>query len=412
MNRGTHAGVSYGALGRIAERARNVGLLLTGCKTDVEARTILGSAPYAAMAMNNVVINGAMDVSQELGTTGATLTSAATKYALDGFVANYVHAAGTAVVTTAQLAAASFPVALLGFQFGHQIKATTAISSPANSDRARFLTKIEGYRVAHWGWGAAGAKDVVVAFQLYSTATGTAFVRLFNSASDRLYYHEIAVAAGWNFYSFSVPGDTSGTWLKDNGIGLNVDLFVCGKEATPQSSLDTWVSTAKVQTTNSTNLLGTNNNQTILTGVYIAAGTQLPTAEDLPKLMRPSDVELDLCQRYFEKSAPTGTNVATVSDGNLQPCVGRNSIANQETIITVSYKKPKRATPTLTVYPYTTPSNTGRLSNVGGTDLAANSATVYFNTDKQFTLYNNSGGSLTLGGSSACIFGWYADARL
>src|SRR5262249_28077946 len=106
-------------------------------------------------------------------------------------------------------------------------------------------------------------------------------------------------AAGWNCYAFSVAGDSSGTWQATTSTGLGFEVFVSGKETTPQSSLDAWTGTDKVQTTNSTNLLGTNNNLTILTGLYIDAGVQLPVAADLPRLMRPWSEELLRCMRYY-----------------------------------------------------------------------------------------------------------------
>lgn len=240
----------------------------------------------------------------QLGTAGATLTNNTARYTADCFEAMYNHGAATAVVTSAQISASSFPAALAGFPFGHQIKATTAIASPANGDFAKHRSKIEGYRIASWGWGASGALDIVVAFQFYSTVSGTAFVKLSNSDQSRCYYHEITVAAGWNFCAFPVPGDTSGTWQATTNTGLTFEVFSSGKETTPASSLDAWGTTNKVQTTNSTNLLGADNNCTVLTGVYIAAGIELPVAADLPKLMRPYPEALSLCRRYLAGGEP------------------------------------------------------------------------------------------------------------
>lgn len=268
------------------------------------ARASISAAHLSAMAFNNVVINGGIEVSQELGTTGATLVNNTAKYTADMVEGMYNHGAATAVVTSGQIAAASFGAVLPGFPNGHRIKATTAITSPANGDFAKHRFKIEGYRVAKLGWGAADALDIVVAFQYYSTGSGTAMVRFSNSAGDRFYHHEITVAAGWNFYAITVPGDTSGTWLKTTGIGLNVEVFSSGKETTPGSTLDSWTATGKIQTTNSGNLLDTNNDETVVTGLYIAPGTQLPVAADLPKLMRPFDQELLLCKRYWTKTPP------------------------------------------------------------------------------------------------------------
>jgi hypothetical protein len=284
----------------VIDRATGKLSLAQGFGDQAVARAQLAAAPYGALAYNNVVVNAAIDVSQELGDSGATLVSGAAKYVADCFEAQYAHS--TAVVTGAQVASGSFPSPLAGFQFGHQVKATTAIASPANGDYARHRTKIEGYRIAHWAWGTLDASAIAVAFRLYSTAAGTAFVKLSNSDQSRCYYHETAVAAGWNFYAFTVLGDTGGAWQATTSTGLTFELFVAGKETTPQSTLDAWGTGNKVQTTNSTNLLGTNNNLTILTGLFIAAGTQLPVAGDLPRLMRPFDHELRLAQRYWSKN--------------------------------------------------------------------------------------------------------------
>jgi hypothetical protein len=279
----------------------------------IRAKT--GAAPFSALAYNNAAVNGGISVSQELGTTGVTLTNNTARYTADCFEAMYNHVAGSAVVTSAQIPASSFGAALAGFPFGHQIKATTAITSPASGDFAKHRSKIEGYRIASWGWGASGALDIVAAFQLYSTASGTAFIKLSNSDQSRCFYHEIAVAAGWNFYAFSVPGDTSGTWQTTTSTGLTFEVFSSGKETTPASSLDTWGSTNKVQTTNSTNLLGSNNNCTILTGVYVAAGPQLPVAADLPNLMRSHPETLSLCQRYLAVLEAPVSGTPTIAMG-------------------------------------------------------------------------------------------------
>jgi len=296
---------------------RTTGKLLIGQGfTDPAAvRAKAGAAPFHALAYNNAVVNGGISVSQELGTAGATLTNNTARYTADCFEAMYNHGAATAVVTSAQIPASSFPSALASFAFGHQIKATTAITSPANGDFAKHRSKIEGYRIASWGWGASGALDIVVAYQFYSTVSGTAFVKLSNRDQSRCYYHEITVAAGWNFYAFSVPGDTSGTWQATTNTGLTFEVFSSGKETTPASSLDAWGTTNKVQTTNSTNLLGADNNCTVLTGVYIAAGIELPVAADLPKLMRPFPEALSLCRRYLAVLEGPASGTPTIAMG-------------------------------------------------------------------------------------------------
>lgn len=250
---------------------------------------------------DNVVINGGMLVSQELVATGATLASTTSKYILDQFEAQYTHGAGTAVVASTQLAAASFPSARPGFSFGHQLKATTALSSPANGDYAKHRTKVEGYRIAHCGFGASGASYISYAFWLYSTVAGTAFARFSNSDQSRCYHIELNVSAGWNYFYGGVPGDTTGTWQTTTSVGLVFEVFSSGKSASPVAP-GSWSTANTTQTTNSGNLLGSNNNLTILTGLWIAAGSRPPTQSELPNLMRPFPEELQECIRYYFKT--------------------------------------------------------------------------------------------------------------
>lgn len=349
----------------------------------------------------NVAVNGAVDVSQELGTTGATLTNNTAKYIADCWEAMYNHGAATAVVTSAQLAAASFPTALSGFGFGHQIKATTAITSPANGDFAKHRSKIEGYRISHWGWGAAGAVAVVVAFRLYSTVSGTAFVKLSNSDQSRCYYHEITVAAGWNFYALNVAGDTSGTWQATTSTGLTFEVFVAGKAATPASAFDAWGSTNSTQTTNSTNLLGTNNNLTILTGLFIAAGTRLPGVTELPSLMRSFAHEWQTCKRYWSKTYEYGTAPGAVTS---TACVF--GIAYQTTAFAPpsSFPVEMRSAPTMVVY--SANGTSGVWTAPGNIDTAATSVTGL--GSNRFLVLLSSG--LTVG--SGYYGHWTVSARL
>lgn len=363
-------------------------------------------------AGNNIIVNGAMDVSQENGTTSKTLTNNTAKYILDLVAAKYNHGAATAVVTSAQLPAASFPSALPGFQNAHQIKATTAITSPASGDYAKHVALIEGYRIAHLGWGTASAQTIFLAFQYYSTASGTAFVRISDGVQARVYYHEIAVAAGWNFYAFVIPGDTSGSWPATTNIGLTIEVFSSGKETTPQSALDVWTNIFKNQTTNSTNLLATNNNQTLFTGVYIGAGSQLPVASDLPWLMRPFQVELDLAKPQYEKSYDYGTAPgASGATAGQQQTPTTATVPNFTPYGTYPEQVQKRVDPTVTVYSASN-GTAGVVNQNDGTDLGAGSGTANTPGMNFFTVRNESGGPITPGGGlSAVFFHYVADAR-
>jgi hypothetical protein len=342
--------------------------------------------------------NGGVDVSQELGTTGATLASGTAKYIADMIEAQYVHSAGTAVVTSAQVAAGSFPAALPGYSSGHQLKATTALSSPANGDYALHRWRIEGYRVARLGWGASGAQALAYAFQFYSTAAGVAFVKFSNSDKSRNHYKEITVAAGWNFFSGTIAGDTSGTWNAVNGTGLIVEVFSAGKAASPVAT-GSWTSTSTTQTTNSTNLLGTNNNLTIMTGLILLPGIELPPSDRAPLVMRPFDDELLLCKRYWEKSYDYGTPLGSVTGSGVE----RFALSSATiTMIPCKYRVRKRAVPSVTLYAPDTGSS-GKCTDGAGNDQSASAISI---GETGHVCWNTGTASTGLAAH------WKADARL
>lgn len=296
----------------VADQIRHNTVQSLTATQQAQARANAYAAPFDALAYNGMQINGGVDISQELGTTGATLASGTAKYIADMWLAHYTHGAGTAVVTSQQIAAASFPGSPPGgYSFGHQIKATTAITSPANGDFALHRFMFEGYRIARLAWGTANAQPLAYCFQFYSTASGVAAVKFANNGKSRVYFKEVTVAAGWNFFSGTIPGDTTGTWLSTTGIGLQIEIFVAGKSASPAAP-GSWGSTDNAQTTNSTNLLGTNNNLTIATGFFIFPGLEFPSAERAAFLLRPAPLEKKDCRRFYWKK--TGEQPAIYDD--------------------------------------------------------------------------------------------------
>lgn len=122
--------------------------------------------------------------------------------------------------------------------------------------------------------------------------------------------------------------------------------------------------------------------------------------------------ELALCQRYYEKSYDYSVAPGTASNatGIETKVVPSNTVATSQPYGRVSYKVKKRTTTTVTIYPFATPTNTGRVSDNNGLDLAANSGSVASSGDSGFNIQNGSGGALTTV-SNVVIFHWAADAE-
>jgi hypothetical protein len=121
--------------------------------------------------------------------------------------------------------------------------------------------------------------------------------------------------------------------------------------------------------------------------------------------------ELALCQRYFAKSYSQGTAPATNSSANGLVFAQSAAIAASSAYIhTVNYPVVMRQNPTVTIYSFTS-SQTARISDGAGTDLAAASGAVNLNNEARFTVQNNSGGALTAA-QGGFVFHYTASAEL
>ena len=190
---------------------------------------------------------------------------------------------------------------------------------------------IEGLNIADLGWGTANAKTITLSFWVRSSLTGTFSGSLRNSASNRSYpfTYTITAANTWEFETITIAGDTAGTWLTTNGIGINLD-FSLGAGSTYSGTANAWAGANYVSATGATSVVGTNGATFYITGVQLEVGTQATNFD-----FRDYGRELILCQRYYETSG--------VLSGLI---VGMYSVASGYGAY--YYKVTKRTTPTVT----------------------------------------------------------------
>jgi hypothetical protein len=407
-----------GATARAQIGATSVGDALITAADAAAARSAIYAAPLDALAFNGLQINGGVDVSQELGTTGATLANNTAKYTADMWEAHYNHGAATAVVTSGQIAAASFPAALPGYSFAQRIRATTIIGSPASGDFARHRQRIEGYRTARLAWGTASAQPITLAFQFYAMRTGTQMLRVSNAAGNRFYHTDFAVVAGWNFVTKTILGDTSGIWVTNDGTGMIVDVFGLGKESSPATA-DAWGATGKVATTGSdgSNQYSSTNDNTLATALLVLPGIELPPQDRLPFIMRPFDEEVLRCQRYWEKSYEYGVAPGTASIAGNGILIATNTLAgstngNVGGPNTIAFKATKRATPTFVAYDFDGTANAVR---VYPTDAKKTGVSAYVGVKSvgtlQFFSFTSTNATAVAAGNQLA-FSWTAAAPL
>ncbi|MBP1091947.1 hypothetical protein [Bradyrhizobium diazoefficiens] len=271
----------------------------------------------------NYLVNGAMMVSQENGTTSGAI-STTLYYPVDQFGGAGSNA-GTA--TIAQVASATAG----GSPNRARFTVTSADASVGAGDYAFIQQIIEGDRIADLKFGTASAKTVVVQFGVKAPA-GTYCVVLMNGAQNRSYVAEYVIAGGEAntdvVKSVTIAGDTSGTWATDTSAGIVVRWGLMAG-STFQLAAGSWSAGAFSGSSNQFNLMGTNSNVFELfdAGLYESVAPPFQAPDYAP--------ELSLCKRYFYKGTPPARGL----------CASASAISR----VGCQHPVPMRASPTLTV---------------------------------------------------------------
>jgi hypothetical protein len=256
-----------------------------------------------AFSFKNRLINGGMVIDQRNAGASLSIPDDTTTYTVDRF-AIYENTSGA-------LSAQQDSSAPTGFNNSLKITVTTADASIAANDRALFRQRIEGFNVADLGFGTANAKTVTLSFWVRSSLTGTFGGSLMNGASDRSYpfSYSISVADTWEQKSVTIAGDTTGTWLTTNGIGLQVNWSLAAG-TDDAGTAGAWVGATKRGVTGQVQVISTLNATWYITGVQFEVGSVATPFE-----RRPFGTELALCQRYYYRTADNGsvTNIITVA---------------------------------------------------------------------------------------------------
>jgi len=124
-------------------------------------------------------------------------------------------------------------------------------------------------------------------------------------------------ANSWQKVSVIIPGDTSGNWMTNTDAGLTLSLCL-GSTAlynttnvanTTGNAVTVWNNTpeymgnsVQLYGSSSNNLLSSVNNSVYVTGWQLERGSIMTTFD-----IRPFQLELQLCQRYYDKSFSTKT---------------------------------------------------------------------------------------------------------
>ena len=236
----------------------------------------------------NRIINGAMMIDQR--NNGAEVNPAVTStYYLDRWVA--VSNAASKFKIGQNAGAVTPPTGFTKYLGCTSLSAYTVGTSEAFAVRQA----IEGFNIADLAFGTASAATVTLSFWVRSSLTGTFGAILKNNGGTRTYpfTYTISSANTWEQKTLTIAGDTSGTWVTTNDVGLFVQ-FSLGAGATTSGTAGAWSSTNYNSATGAVSVVGTNGATFYITGVQLEKGS-IATSFDY----RPYGTEFALCQRYY-----------------------------------------------------------------------------------------------------------------
>jgi len=235
-----------------------------------------------------------------------------------------------------------------GFINSVKLITTTADTNLTTTQSAQFMQNIEGLNVYDLGFGSASAKTVTLSFWVKSSLTGLMGGSLRNDAANRSYpfSYTISVADTWEYKSVTIPGDTTGTWLTNNSIGIRL-VFGLGSGPSRLGTAGAWNANNNVGPTGEVPVIGTLNATWYVTGVQLEVGSVATPFE-----RRPFGTELALCKRYYDKTFAINTAPAQNAgrSGALETVATRAAGATGISSY-FRFSVPMRATPsTVTFY--------------------------------------------------------------
>ena len=277
-------------LSSIANALPSTGGTVTGATTFNSTVSINGGSASGYTGFKNRIINGGMVIDQR--NNGASVTATTSNlYSVDRWQAV---ASQSSKYTVQQNAGSVTPPT--GYTNYLGVTSSSAYSVLAG-DYFSLQQTVEGLNCADLAWGTASAATVTLSFWVRSSLTGTFGGVLKNNGGSRSYpfSYTISAANTWEYETVTIPGDTTGTWLTNNGAGILLN-FGLGTGSTYTAAAGAWVAANIVQPTGSVSVVGTNGATFYVTGVQLERGSNATSFE-----FRDYGRELIMCQRYYQK---------------------------------------------------------------------------------------------------------------
>lgn len=256
---------------------------------------------------------------------------------------------------------------------------TAADASMAAGNFVAITQRVEGFN-----FKALAQKPFTMSFWVKSSITGTYCVSFNSRNDDRSYVAEYTINAAntWERKVITVAASpTGGTWTYTTGVGLKVN-FVLYAGSTYQTAANTWNASTSYATSNQTNFLGNNG------AIFRIAAVKLePGSNASPFVSEDYAINLERCQRYYEKSYDYNIVPGTITMIGQYVYPQQNAQLNPAM---VKYTTAKANTPTIYIYNPIT----GAINSMRGSTNVNYTPSILYVAQRSFAINNSVTGVL------------------
>ena len=289
---------SFNIREKLSELGRKFGLKgseLAAAETAQEARDLVSAG------RKNMIINGAMQVSQRVAYPSTQPTvSYSNYYTVDRWRMNVSDANfGTWTFSQSNTVPAG-----KGFAYSWKWDCQVADTSLASDHYGIAEYRIEAQDLQHLGYGTSSAKPITLSFWVKTNKTGTYVFSIY--ANDGVRYvsktYTVNEANAWEYKTITIEGDTVGTINNDNGDGFRLWWWLGSGTGYAGGTMQpgvwrSWSSESSGAAPGlSVNMADSTSNEWFITGVQLEVGRNATEFEH-----RSYGEELALCQRYYQK---------------------------------------------------------------------------------------------------------------
>ena len=266
--------------------------------SEIAATTITPAqmANSAFLANRNMVINGAMQISQRATSKAAMVSGAFNTvdrwYTTKTNAGTWTQTQDAAVVGTA------------GFGYSLKNDCTTALGSLAAGDRLMMSYRFEGQNCQSLKKGTASAESVTISFWVNATKTGTYVLEMWDHTNSRhiASLYTVSVTNTWEYKTVTFAGDTTGALNNNNSKTLELHWYLAaGSNYTSGTLATTWAATSNAnRAVGQVNAADSTSNNFSLAGVQMEVGITATPFEH-----QSVGQQLAACKRYYQKASTT-----------------------------------------------------------------------------------------------------------